>query len=354
MSTLPNPAAPEDEGSPAVAHDDATVPQEPVPSGIPPPESPLPAETWNPEPHLAERQQQRIPFDSAPIEPIPEIFREPPYEWYRRPLAHSPSLVDVGLLVLLVGLGWLGSGLLLAVALHFHAFGITTLKQAIVDIHYTLGTQAALYLIAFGGCLILFPAIWQRGFFDGLEWRGAVALRQRRLLGSATTICFLLALLDGILIPGPPDTPIDQIFRTPGAAWLLFGFGITLAPFFEEIAYRGFLLPALCSACDWTVERFTGSLAPQPDENGQPRWSTGAMVAASLLTSVPFALMHAEQTGYSLGPFLLLVCVSLVLSWVRLHTRSLAASVVVHSCYNLLLFSLMLAGTGGFKHLEKM
>ncbi len=38
-----------------------------------------------------------------------------------------------------------------------------------------------------------------------------------------------------------------------------------------------------------------------------------AMVVASILTSVPFALMHGEQTAYSLGPFLLLVCISLVL-----------------------------------------
>jgi membrane protease YdiL (CAAX protease family) len=46
--------------------------------------------------------------------------------------------------------------------------------------------------------------------------------------------------------------------------------------------------------------------------------------------------------------------VSLIICWVRLATRSLAASMVVHACYNFLLFSIMLLGTGGFKHLEKM
>jgi membrane protease YdiL (CAAX protease family) len=336
MTSLPNPEAPGPEDERALA---ATRASEPYP-----PSDPVPP-GW---------QEVSIPVEGAPVEQGPEIFQNFHNQSYRRPLAHSLSLVDVGLLALLVGCGWLGSGLLLAVALHFHAFGVSTIKQAIADIRYTLGIQVVMYFIAFGGCLLLFPAIWQRGLFEGLEWRGTVALRRRRLLLSATAICFLLALLDGILIPGPPDTPIDQIFRMPGAAWLLFGFGITLAPFFEEIAFRGFLLPALCSAGDWTVERFTGSLAPQPDENGQPRWSTGAMVVASLFASVPFALMHAEQTGYSLGPFLLLVCVSLILCWVRLRTRSLAASVMVHSCYNLLLFSLMLAGTGGFKHLDRM
>ena len=78
------------------------------------------------------------------------------------------------------------------------------------------------------------------------------------------------------------------------------------------------------------------------------------MVFASVIVSVPFALMHAPQTAYSVGPFLLLVCISLVLCWVRLAVRSLAASVVVHACYNLMLFSVMFLGTGGFRHLDKM
>jgi hypothetical protein len=64
--------------------------------------------------------------------------------------------------------------------------------------------------------------------------------------------------------------------------------------------------------------------------------------------------MHGAQTGYSWGPFVLLVGVSLVLCWARLSTRSLAASVLVHASYNFLLFSLMLLGTGGFRHLERM
>jgi hypothetical protein len=78
------------------------------------------------------------------------------------------------------------------------------------------------------------------------------------------------------------------------------------------------------------------------------------MVIGSLLTSVPFALIHAEQTAYSIGPFLLLVSVSLILCWVRLSTRSLAASVLVHASYNFVIFLLMLIGTWGFTHLDKM
>jgi hypothetical protein len=64
--------------------------------------------------------------------------------------------------------------------------------------------------------------------------------------------------------------------------------------------------------------------------------------------------MHAEQTAHAIGPFFLLVTVSLILCAVRLKTRSLAASTIVHACYNFLIFSLMLIGTSGFRHLDKM
>jgi membrane protease YdiL (CAAX protease family) len=64
--------------------------------------------------------------------------------------------------------------------------------------------------------------------------------------------------------------------------------------------------------------------------------------------------MHAEQTGWSPGPFVLLISVSLILCAVRLKTRSLAASTLVHACYNFILFSTALISSGGFRHLDKM
>ena len=188
------------------------------------------------------------------------------------------------------------------------------------------------------------------------------------------------------------------------------------------MVFRGFLLPALCTACDWTqesilsrfnlplgpgVRSFCSTVAmavvalatmgtpiaiiyaalahhlnlilvilpiapaiylglltirqPQAEElirpilpNGHPQWSLQAMVIASIATSAPFALMHGAQTGYSWAALGILVGVSLVLCWARLSTRSLAASVFVHASYNFLLFALMLLGTSGFRHLDRM
>jgi hypothetical protein len=214
--------------------------------------------------------------------------------------------------------------------------------------------MAALYLLTLAACVLVFPPIWHKSFFAGLQWNAAIALRLRWRMFGAAGLCLVLALVDEVLMPGPTNAPIDKMFQTPGAAWLMFAFGVTCAPLFEEIVFRGFLLPVLATTWDWTVEQRTGNPALPLDAHGGPQWSLPAMVAASIVTSIPFALMHAEQTAHAMGPFVLLVAVSLVLCWARLGTRSLAASVLVHASYNFLLFSLMLLGTGGFRHLDKM
>jgi uncharacterized protein len=270
------------------------------------------------------------------------------------PSARIPHLGHLLLLALLALIGLFGSSLLTRSALYFHLWGVSTVGKAVTDVHYTIASMAILYLITFGAALLIFPLLWNKGLFAGLQWNAGAAMRCYRPLLGAACICFVLALVDEVLLPGPTNAPIDKLFDNRNAAWLLFAFGITVAPFFEEIIFRGFLLPALSTAFDWSVEKATGSTAPPLDPLGNPQWSLGAMVFASIATSVPFALMHAEQTAWSLGPFLLLVCVSLVLCWARLAARSLAASVLVHASYNFLLFSLMLLGTGGFKHLDKM
>jgi membrane protease YdiL (CAAX protease family) len=317
----------------------------------------LPARSFGQGLTLVEKEPIALPrFPTADLEEI----ASPLFRSFFKPEHKAPSQVriphlgHVGILGLLASIGLVGAGLLTRSALSFHLFGVSTLQGAMSDVHYTIGSMAALYLIGFGAALLIFPLFWHRDYFAGLQWNGSSALRHLKSLLAAAGVCFVLALVDEVVLPGPSNAPIDKLFDTRAAAWLLFAFGVTFAPFFEETVFRGFLLPALCTAFDWSVERVTGNPARPLGPLGHPQWSLGAMVFASIATSVPFALMHAEQTAWSLGPLLLLVAVSLVLSWARLSTRSLAASVLVHASYNFLLFSLMLLGTGGFRHLDKM
>jgi membrane protease YdiL (CAAX protease family) len=305
----------------------------------------------------AKRESQPPPFS-----PVQFPSAEPPerllFQSFTQPAivppVRIPHLGHLAILVALTSVGLLCSTVLVLAGLHLHLFGVTTLDQAKTDVHYTLGSTVALYLATFTAALFVLPRVWHKGFFAGIQWNGPTALRLRWRLCGIAGFCFLLAMLDEILLPSPSNAPIEEMFRSPGAAWMMFAFGVTLAPFFEEIAFRGFLLPALATAWDWAIERATGK-PPRPlDEHGHPQWSIFAMILASILTSLPFALMHADQQGHALGPFLLLIAISLVLCAVRLRTGSVAASVVVHASYNFLLFAFMFLGSGGFRHLDKM
>lgn len=297
-------------------------------------------------------RREFIAYASAAPPQAPEFDAFVEHAIHRPPrIPHLGHLLLLGLLLLV---GTAADFVAVPLALRLHLWGVTGMQDAMTEIHYTLGSEAILYLITFAGCVLVFPLLWHRRFLDGISWHFPTARRLSPYLVGAAFVCFLLALVNGYLMPGPQNAPIDKMFRVPGAAWLLFGFGVTFAPFFEEMVFRGFLLPALCTACDWIGERIRDVPPRTLAADGLPRWSLPAMVIGSIFTSLPFAGMHAAQTGYSLGPFLLLVGVSLVLCGARLYTRSLAASVLIHACYNFMLFALMLFGTGGFRHLENM
>jgi CAAX protease family protein len=332
-------------------HAEAALPEALPAETFPGEISPTGAMSGNAVPVAAPWITEPISTEADAVEPplivsamIPEVKRPP----------RVPHFGHFMMLLLILVFGFTAAIGLVVLAIHFHLYGVTSLQGTATEIHYTLGSELLIYVFTFIGCLIVFPLFWHRSLFAGLQWNGATALRLRWRLVSAAFVCFLLALLNSVILPGPSHTPIEEVFREPGAAWLLFIFGVTFAPFFEEMFFRGFLLPSLATACDWIAEKMTHS-SPRPlAENGHPQWSFPAMAIASILTSLPFAGMHAAQTGYSLGPFLLLVGVSLVLCAVRLWTRSLAASTMVHACYNFMLFSIMLISTHGFRHMDKL
>ena len=293
-----------------------------------------------------------------PASPPPSNFEPPLFHSYaqqpvRRP-ARIPNFGHLLLLSLLIIVAFSILVIALALASHFHLFGLRLSSKSATDLGFNLASEAILYLVTFGFSLFVFPMVWNESLFAGLQWRGTVALSKFWSLAAMALGCFGLAALDQILMPGPANSPIEKMISSPGAAWLMFAFGVTMAPFFEEMFFRGFLLPSLCTACDWIAEKMRPSLPRPLDSNGHPQWSLPAMIIGSALTSLPFAGLHVDQQGHSLGPFLLLIVVSLILCAVRLKNKSLAASTLVHASYNFFIFSLTLAATGGFRHFDKM
>jgi len=269
-------------------------------------------------------------------------------------IARIPNFGDAMLFFALLLLGVLVSTGSMGLALYFHWFGLKSIEQASKSTPVTLVTELLIYVVALAGAIPFYGMVWGMGFFNGMHWHGTTAFRLRYRLIWTAVACNVLAMAGNWLLPFPDHAPIDKLFGTSRDAWMLACFGILIAPFFEEMIFRGFLLPAVATAWDWAVERSEGKKPKPLDAAGNPVWSPFAVIFASLLVSAPFALMHSPQLGHAWGPLLLLYCVSLILCTVRLMTRSLAASTLVHSAYNFLLFAAMFAQTGGFRHMDKM
>jgi hypothetical protein len=62
------------------------------------------------------------------------------------------------------------------------------------------------------------------------------------LLGAAF-VCFLLAMVDEVVLPGPANAPIDKLFDSRAAAWLLFASASASRPSLRKSSSAAFCSP---------------------------------------------------------------------------------------------------------------
>jgi uncharacterized protein len=281
------------------------------------------------------------------LQPLPA---PPPPRPRRIPnFGHTVLFFTVAIVVLL-----LTSVSVFALAMGLHLLGTETPEQLLREPRLLIPSMAASYLIAGGIVWAIFTYLWQQPFVRALHWNfAAVRRRWVSLLVGGVVLSLAVQFLSNYL-PIPKTLPIDDFFRTSADVWLVALFGTFLAPVFEELAFRGFLLPSLASAYDWLRgAKNDESVAPAVNNNDQ-RWSIAALVVSCTLTSIAFALVHADQLAHAWAPLAVLFCVSLVLCLVRLWTQSLAASTLIHAVYNGTIFTILFFVTGGFRHLDKI
>jgi membrane protease YdiL (CAAX protease family) len=212
--------------------------------------------------------------------------------------------------------------------------------------------MAVSYIVTLITSWFVFPLLWSRPFTDGIHWNFTAARRNvLKLIPLGLAVGFTVQAISS-LIPVPKSIPMDDFFRTPSDVWLVTAFGTLLAPMFEEICFRGFLLPAFAIAYDWL------SLPKTPAAH--ERWkittnlTTAGLVFSAILSSIFFALLHAEQLAHAWAALFVLFCVSLILTLVRIRTNSVASSILVHASYNFSVFLTLFLATGGYRHLERM
>jgi uncharacterized protein len=190
--------------------------------------------------------------------------------------------------------------------------------------YVVLVAQVLIYVAVFVLIYLLLSArtgqFWQplRWNWPSQSWGGFLALGGIVYLG-------LMGL--GQVLPIPKHLPIDRFFQDAREATLMTILSVTLAPFMEELFFRGLLYPVLAR-----------------------RLGVGMAV---LLTGGAFGLLHGAQLKYSWA-VLIIFLVGIALTIVRAVTKSVAASFLVHVGYNGTLSILLFIATGGFKHLERL
>jgi CAAX protease family protein len=212
----------------------------------------------------------------------------------------------------------------LAIAVAHQVPGLRHLRPAVLadDPRVLLPAQLTAYFLVLAGLWRWFGHHLRVGFLRALSWRWPS--RALHFLAGGALLGLSVQWVSHWL-PQPPELPIDKMLRTPTDAWLMTAFGILIAPFAEEVFFRGLLFPALA--------RHTGA------------------ILSLIVTALLFGAIHSQQLG---DAWLQVACIALVgavLTAVRWRYHSLASSMLVHMGYNGVLFAVILVQTHGFTHL---
>lgn len=296
--------------------------------------------------------------NDPPLTPVPPILPEgeaivqPPMDNTPNDAPEDPPTRIPHLGHALLFLAITGLTLLLAQATLLGIVRPVHIANATVPPKLLLAAEAFTYIASLVLSWFLFPLLWRRSFASGIQWNLPAATRNlAKLIPLGIALSFIVQAASS-LITTPKSMPMDDFFRTPADVWIITAFGILLAPLFEEVLFRGFLLPAIAIAYDWLCLPRTE--AARDTWHSSNSLTVPGLVFGSVVSSILFALLHGQQTAFTWPVLALLFVVSLILNAVRLRLRSVAASTLVHASYNLTVFIAAFVVTGGYRHLDRL
>jgi uncharacterized protein len=191
----------------------------------------------------------------------------------------------------------------------------------VVDVRMMLIFQGIIYLILMGYVFFVVRMRHRLAFWPALGWR---SVQPSVFLLAGLVLAFAVNVIPYLLrIEVDHELPIERLFHSPEAAYMLAAFGVLVAPLVEELIFRGFLFVPL--------ERM---------------WGANAAIWA---TAILFATIHVPQLRGGVPQIIIIFLVGLILSWVRARTGSLAAPYYMHLAYNATLFMVLYRATDGFE-----
>ncbi|HLH43478.1 MAG TPA: CPBP family intramembrane glutamic endopeptidase [Bryobacteraceae bacterium] len=172
----------------------------------------------------------------------------------------------------------------------------------------TLLFQALIYALLFASLYILIS--WKHGqpFWRSLSWRHPVRFPVSWVVGGLL-LAIAMAMLAGALGAKPVPDPIRALISGRWSLAAVMLFVVVLGPAFEELVFRGFLLPLLVK--------------------------TFGPAGGILLTALPFALLHGSQNQWAWQQITVIGIAGAAFGYAKYKTGSTAASTLLHSGFNL-------------------
>jgi len=171
----------------------------------------------------------------------------------------------------------------------------------------TLAFQLFVYVFLLGALFMVIAWKDEQPFWASISW----TMKFRGAFGFVFVgpILAIAVSVLGVLLRAPEvDNPIQRMITGRSSFGVVVVFGALLAPFFEEMVFRGFMLPLFAR----TFGRLMGVL----------------------LTTVPFALLHGAQNQWAWQQLTLIALAGIVFGYARLLSGSTAAAFLVHASYN--------------------
>jgi membrane protease YdiL (CAAX protease family) len=260
-------------------------------------EEPLPA-------HIPEPQLPELP---VPEPPAPVQEREP--FW-----GYADLAMFLGLTLPCLAAGW---ALVKAILWVFRIHPAVKVAELLAD-------QLVFYVLLFFALSAILRLQYGRPFWRSLGWVDTrLPAMTIVVLGVLTAVAVALA---SVLLRTPEaPNPMTEMMRDTRALIPMGIFGVTIAPLFEELAFRGFLQPLLV--------RSLGVLA-------------GIFVSAAA-----FGILHFQEYGNSWRHAVVISLAGAAFGCMRYVTRSTKASVIMHAAYNGFLFLALLSQRKDLPHL---
>lgn len=190
---------------------------------------------------------------------------------------------------------------------------------------FLLTLQTVFHGLVLAYVYLLIVVNYRQRFWAGLKWR-TPAKREAAFFFVGGTFLAVAIQFAPTLLPDREDFPLQRLFSSPEAGYAIAAFAILIAPFMEELIFRGVLFSFF--------EHLVG------------------VRFAVVGTTILFAALHVPEYWGAWNHVFLVLLAGVVFSLARGLTGSLAPSVILHLAYNATLITVLFFETRQFRAVD--